>query len=256
MIGAIAGDIIGSRFEGQAAPPKEFQLLHPSCRFTDDTVCTLAVAEALMQEPRDFAASLRTYVRRYPGAGYGALFFRWATTNSSAYGSWGNGAPMRTSAVGWLSSSLNDVLRLSEEQASVTHDHPDAVAASQAVALSIFCLRSGEDPAQLRHHLETRFGYQLDPAVALVSDGFQIAAKAAVTPSLCAALTASSWKDAVRRVIALGGDTDTLACITGAVAEARFGVPQDVAAYACNALPSDLLAVLDAFRRRRAVMAE
>ena len=231
--------MIGSRFEGHAAPPKEFQLLHPSCRFTDDTVCTLAVAEALMQEPRDFATSLRKFVRRYPDAGYGALFFRWAVTTGSAYGSWGNGAPMRTAAVGWLSSSPDDVLRLAEEQASVTHNHPDAVAASQAVALSIFWLRSGEDPAELRHHLESRFGYHLDPAVALIPDGFQIAAKAAVTPSLCAALTASSWEDAVRSVIALGGDTDTLACITGAVAEARFGVPQDLAAYACEALPSD-----------------
>jgi ADP-ribosyl-[dinitrogen reductase] hydrolase len=143
MIGAIAGDIVGSRFEGHEAPPDGFELFHDRCRFTDDTVCSLAVAEAIMTG-LDFAATLRAFVRRHPDAGYGGMFIRWAlAVDAPAYGSWGNGAPMRVAAVGWLAASLAEADALAAAQAAVSHDHPEAIRAAQAVAGTIFALRDG-----------------------------------------------------------------------------------------------------------------
>ena len=143
MIGGIAGDIVGSRSEGGPAPPPGFELFHPSCRFTDDTVCTVAVAAAIM-EGSDFAATLKDFVRRHPRRGYGGMFLDWAFSERvEGYGSWGNGAPMRVAAVGWLAVDGADVDRLAAAQAEVSHGHPDAVAAAQAVARSILAFRSG-----------------------------------------------------------------------------------------------------------------
>ena len=138
MLGAIAGDIIGSRFEGHSSVPVGFDLFHGSCQFTDDTVCTVAVADAILNT-KGFAEKLRGYARRYPMRGYGAQFHKWAMAeNAPAYGSWGNGAPMRVSSVGWLAEDEASVLYLATEQASVTHNHSDAIAGSKAVALAIF----------------------------------------------------------------------------------------------------------------------
>jgi ADP-ribosyl-[dinitrogen reductase] hydrolase len=125
MIGAIAGDIIGSRFERGQAPSYDFELFHPSCRFTDDTVCTLAVARAIMDQG-DFADHIRNLAREFPNSGYGGMFRKWfRVENAPAYGSWGNGAPMRVSSVGWLARSLDQVDELAAAQASVSHDHPE-----------------------------------------------------------------------------------------------------------------------------------
>lgn len=252
MIGAIAGDIIGSRFEGHPGPPAGFKLFHHDCRFTDDTVCTLAVAEALATG-RDFASSLRAFVRRYPDAGYGAMFLRWGlAADAPAYGSWGNGAPMRVAAVGWWAQSESEALELASAQAAVSHDHPDAIAAAQAVAVAIWQLRQGEAPAEVSTYLSGAFGYDLRPDTALRSGGFDISAAGTVPPALVAAFKASGWEDAVRTAVCLGGDTDTLACITGAVAEAIHGVPARIADQAHDRLTADLRASLDLFEATRA----
>ena len=250
MIGAIAGDIIGSRFEGGGPPPDGFALFHLACRFTDDSVCTLAVAEAIMSGT-GFAATLRVFVRRHPDAGYGGMFRRWAMRDDMpAYGSWGNGAPMRVAAVGWLADDADTVDRLAAAQAAVSHDHPDAIAAAQAVAGAILALRQGAGAADLRDRLAARYGYDLRPEVALAAGGFDVSAKGTAPVALSAALSAPDWETAVRRVIGLGGDTDTLACIAGAVAEARLTVPDHVATAARAALSDDLRAVLDRFDAR------
>src|SRR6516164_2779428 len=184
MLGAIAGDIIGSRFEGHRNPPLEFELFHPHCRFTDDSVCTLAIADALLSE-RDFAASLRAFVRRHPRRGYGGMFIEWALRDDApAYGSWGNGAPMRVAAVGWLASTEAEALELAAAQAAVTHDHPDAIAAAQAVALAILLARSGLSRAALRQRLIEDFGYDLAPERALARDGFDISAAGTAPPAI------------------------------------------------------------------------
>jgi ADP-ribosylglycohydrolase len=249
MIGAIAGDIIGSRFEGKPGPPPNFELFHPDCRFTDDTVCTLAVADALMGA-RDIAAQLRGFCRRHPHRGYGGMFRRWFRSDDAlAYGSWGNGAPMRVSSVGWLAGTHAEVLALAEAQAIVTHDHPDAIAAAQAVALAIWLLRRGEDAVNVRVRIEQAFDYDLEPERALDVDRVRVHARATAIPVLAAALSAADWEAAVRQVIALGGDADTSASIAGAVAEARFGVPAMVAETARAFLTTDLSETLAHFER-------
>lgn len=251
MIGAIAGDIIGSRFEGHPAPPTDFELFHSSCRFTDDTVCSLAVADALMQGT-DFALTLRAFVRSYPDAGYGGMFFDWAFSDDApSYGSWGNGAPMRVSAVGWLAASDDDASKLAAEQARVSHNHPDAVKAAQAVARSIFLLRHGAPVGDVRAWVTETFGYDLHAESALTGGGFDVSAVGTVPPALVAAFEAENWEDAVRTAIGLGGDTDTLACIAGGVAEAIHGVPQEIAGRARERLTSDLRQVLGRFERWR-----
>ncbi len=247
MIGAIAGDIIGSRFEGDPAPPEGFALFHTRCRFTDDTVCTLAVAQAIL-EGADFAATLRAFVRRYPDAGYGGMFRRWAlSADMPAYGSWGNGAPMRVAAVGWLAETAEQAAELAAAQAAVSHDHPKAICGAQAVAEAIFALRDGETVAEVRDRVGQQYGYDLRPAVALTRRGFDVSAEGTVPPALAAAFESADWESAARTAVCLGGDTDTLACIAGAVAEAIHGVPGDIANRARGYLTDDLRSVLDRF---------
>ena len=246
MLGAIAGDIVGSRFEGAGAPPHGFALFDPACRFTDDTVCSLAVAAARLDDG-DYAATLRAFVRRHPHRGYGQMFERWARVDAApAYGSWGNGAPMRTAAVGWLAADAADARREAAAQAAVTHDHPDAVAAAEATALAVFLARSTLPTARIAAKLEGEFGYDLAPRTALTT-GFDISARGTVQPALAAALHADSWETAVRTAVSLGGDTDTLACIAGGVAEVVHGLPVEIAATARRHLTPDLAAVLDRF---------
>ena len=176
MLGAIAGDIIGSRFEGHAGPARDFTLFHSACRFTDDSVCTLAVADALLGG-RDFAASLRAFVRRHPRRGYGGMFLAWALADDApAYGSWGNGAPMRVAPVGWLASDEAEALKLAAAQATVSHNHPDAVAAAQSVALAILLLRQGVSLTMVRRRLAQEFGYDLARETALARGGFDVSA--------------------------------------------------------------------------------
>jgi len=191
---------------------------------------------------------LRAFVRRHPHRGYGGMFKRWAMRDdAAAYGSWGNGSAMRTAALGWLAPSAPAVRREAATQAAVSHDHPDAVAAAEATGLAIFRAREARPAAMIVAELEATFGYALDPRTALAADGFDISAKGTVQPALAAALHAEDWEAAVRTVVALGGDTDTLACIAGGVAEAIHGLPRDVAATARRYLSDDLAAVLDRF---------
>lgn len=246
MIGAIAGDIIGSRFEGDLSPPRRFKLFHADCDFTDDTVCTLAVAAALTTDG-DFGASLQRLARSYPDRGYGQMFEEWVRSERRRpYGSWGNGAPMRTSAVGWLGRSESEVRRLAARQAKATHNHPEAIAAAQAVSLAIFRLRRGAAPSTVRGSLEAEFGYDL-VALPAKGEGFDASAIGTTQAALSAALNARGWIGAVRRVVDCGGDTDTLASITGAVAEAAFGVPQLVANQALTYLTDEMRELLRIF---------
>lgn len=255
MLGAIAGDIVGSRFEGHPAPPAGFALFHADCRFTDDTVCSLAVAAALLGD-RDFAAALRRFVRRHPHRGYGGMFVRWAMADDApAYGSWGNGAPMRTAAAGWLAASEAEAMQWAAAQAAVSHDHPDAIKAAEAVSLAIHLLRRGTRPETVQARMAGDFGYDLAPERALRRGGFDVSAAGTVPPALAAAFSSESFEDAVRTAVGLGGDTDTLACITGAVAEVLHGLPEAIATTARAALTPDLLAVLERFEAAVAAQA-
>jgi ADP-ribosyl-[dinitrogen reductase] hydrolase len=253
MIGAIAGDIIGSRYEGSRANESDFPLFLPSSRFTDDTVCSLAVANAIMGDG-DFANHLRRLCRSYPGAGYGGMFRRWfAADDAPAYGSWGNGAPMRVSAVGWLAQSLDEVDALAQAQASVSHDHPDAIKASQAVARAIFLLCRGQDPAVVEKSLSHEFSYDLSAAAIKTRPRFDITAKGTAQTGLSIALRSRRYEDAIRKAVILGGDTDTLACVAGSIAEAMHGIPANITTEVNGRLPPDLVANLEQFEFRRKV---
>lgn len=249
MLGAIAGDIIGSRFEGHPAPPDGFDLFHPACRFTDDTVCTLAVADALATDG-DFARALRRAYARHPHAGYGGMFARWAgTPGHPPYGSWGNGAPMRTAACAWWTDDPTEARRLAAAQAAVSHDHADAMAGAEAVTLAILRLRTGHGIEAVAAEITDLFAYDLAPGRALARRGFDVSAAGTVPPALAAAFSAPDWESAVRCAVGLGGDTDTLAAIAGAVAEALYGIPAGYADRARRHLTPDLSDRLSRFGR-------
>jgi ADP-ribosylglycohydrolase len=249
MLGAIAGDIIGSIYEARPIKTKAFPLFGPGVTFTDDTVCTVAIADALLSGS-DFAERLRAYVRRYPGRGYGGMFARWAQTpDMPGYGSWGNGAAMRVSAVADLADDDAEALAIAARTAAVSHDHPDAIAGAQATVLAMRLARRGVAPAALRQEIATRFGYDLGPSVAQIRAwyGFDVSCKGTVPPAIVCALEATDYEDAVRNAVSLGGDSDTLACITGGIAEALFGLPRPIGERARGCLDDDLRRVLRRF---------
>lgn len=252
MLGAIIGDIAGSIYEADNIRSTDFPFFGPGSRFTDDTVCTLAVADALLGGG-DFAGALRRYARRYPDAGYGGMFLHWAFTDDAPpYGSWGNGSAMRVAPVAWAADTEAAVLDLAARSAAVTHDHPDAVAGAQAAALAVWLARQGEAAAAIRAAVAARFGYDLDESLDALHarSVFDVSCRGTVPPALISALGAADFEDAVRTAISLGGDSDTIACIAGSVAEPLHGIPDGMAAEARSRLDDDLRAVLDRFRAR------
>ncbi len=252
MLGAIAGDIVGSIYEAAPIKRKDFVLFGPGCRFTDDTVLSVAVADCLLNDG-DFAGSLRAYARAHPRRGYGAMFLRWALSDDMpAYGSWGNGAAMRVSPVGFAARDERQALELAARSAAVSHDHPDAVAGAQAVALAIFLARRGRDGQAIRSEIAGRFGYDLSEGVAEIRARyrFDVSCAGTVPPAVVSAVEAVDVEDALRNAVSLGGDSDTLACIAGGLAEALHGLPQAMADTARSYLSPDLEAVVDRFYAR------
>jgi ADP-ribosylglycohydrolase len=251
MLGAIAGDIIGSIYEHAPIKHKAFALLDPHCTFTDDTVLTAAIAEAILTDT-PYVECVRRFGRRYPDAGYGASFFGWLQRDGAGpYNSWGNGAAMRVSAVGFAFDSEDDVLRQAQLSAQITHDHPEGIKGAQATALAVFLARTGHDKATIRARIASRFGYDLDRTVDDIRPGytFDVSCQGSVPEALIAFLDSHDYEDAVRNAVSLGGDADTLACIAGAVAEAFYGgVPQAIVAQVEVRLTPDLLDVTQRFR--------
>jgi ADP-ribosylglycohydrolase len=256
MIGAIAGDVIGSVYEARNVKTKDFPLFSPGSRFTDDTVLTVALAESLLSG-RDYAVVLKEYYRRYPDAGYGGAFHAWARSASARpYGSWGNGAAMRVSPAAWVGRSLDEVLGLAAASAAVTHDHPEGIKGAQAVATAVFLARTGAAKREIREQVTRRFGYDLDRRVDAIRPGyrFDVSCPGSVPEALLAFLEATDFEDAVRTAVSLGGDSDTLACIAGAVAEAFYGgVPAPIRAEALARLDEPLRRVALAFAARHGV---
>jgi ADP-ribosylglycohydrolase len=229
MLGAIAGDIIGSVYESRPIKTTRFPLFHPLCRFTDDTVLTVALADSLMHGA-SFVGLLKQYYRAYPHAGYGGSFRQWAQSEDSRpYNSWGNGSAMRVSPVGFASTTLEDVLIEAHRSSEVTHDHPEGIKGAQAVASSVFLARTGQSKQQIKNYLEVAFGYDLDTSLDEIRPRyeFQVSCQKSVPQAIRAFLESDNFEDAVRKAISLGGDSDTLACMAGGIAEAFYGgVPE------------------------------
>jgi ADP-ribosylglycohydrolase len=256
MLGAIAGDMAGSLFEGRRDPPRDFPLLMPQAHFTDDTVLTVAVASAIL-EGGDFARSLRAWGRRYPRAGYGRHFSVWLREDAAGpYGSFGNGAAMRVSPVAWACQTLEEVLAQARRSAEVTHDHPEGIRGAQAVAAAVFAARTGQGRAQIRALLEQRFGYDCAADLARLRrlGGFDVSCQGTVPVAAAAFLHSNSFEDTLRNAVSIGGDTDTLACIAGAIAEGFYGgVPRGIRREVLRRLDAPLMSVLQAFAERFAL---
>ncbi|MCX6572415.1 MAG: ADP-ribosylglycohydrolase family protein [Candidatus Aminicenantes bacterium] len=250
MIGAIAGDIIGSVHEFGATKTKKFPLLVEGSFFTDDSVMTVAIAHAILTDG-DYRKAALDFGRRYPDAGYGGLFREWLVSpDPKPYDSWGNGSAMRVSPVGFAFDTVDDVLREAARAAAFTHNHPEGIKGAQATALAVFLARTEWDMDLIRHEISTRFGYDLDRTVDEIRPGYSFdeSCQKTVPEAVVAFLDSSSYEDAVRNAVSLGGDSDTLACITGGIAEAFYGpVPPEILKKVREILPDDMLDVTDRF---------
>ena len=253
MIGAIAGDIIGSVYEFTPIKTPDFPLFHPGGRFTDDSVLTIALAEAILSG-RSYLETVREFGRRYPRAGYGGSFMGWLLADDlEPYHSWGNGSAMRVSPVGWAFASEEEVLRQARLSAEITHNHPEGVKGAQATALAIYLARTGAAKETIRARIQNQFDYDLTRTVDDIRPDyhFDVSCQGTVPEALVAFLDADSYEEAVRYAVSLGGDSDTLACITGGIAEAFYGgVPEAIRAEVQARLTPDLWQVTEAFCRK------
>jgi ADP-ribosylglycohydrolase len=252
VIGAIAGDIIGSVYEWNNIKTKQFDLFSPKCFFTDDTVLTVALAESIMTGT-DYVSLMRAYYRRYPEASYGLSFRGWAeSTDAKPYNSWGNGAAMRISPVGFAYNSLDGVLTRAAEYTAVTHNHPEGLKGAQATAAAIFLARTGTAKADIKQYTTTTFGYNLSSTVDEIRPTYQFneSCQDTVPQAIVCFLESTSFEDAIRNAISLGGDSDTLACIAGGIAQAHYGVPKAIADRAIAILDDELKGVTARFMSR------
>lgn len=253
MLGAVAGDIIGSVHERAGTKTKDFQLFTQHSRFTDDTVLTVAVAEKLLFGG-SYTDLFHTYFQIYPRAGYGGSFSRWATAKSRhAYNSWGNGSAMRVSPVGLAGSSLAEVLNEARRSAEVTHNHTEGIRGAQATAAAVYLARQGASKPEIKALVERQFGYDLSGQLEDIRRGyrFDVSCQGSVPQSIIAFLESDSYEDALRNAISLGGDADTMACIAGGIAEAYYrGVPTRIRRQALVRLDDRLRGVIKAFSSR------
>ncbi|MBE9179068.1 ADP-ribosylglycohydrolase family protein [Oculatella sp. LEGE 06141] len=250
MLGAIAGDIIGSVYERYPIKTKTFPLFQQNSRFTDDTVLTVAVAETLL-EGGSYVDRFHHYFRRYPDAGYGSTFCQWAASaNTKPYNSWGNGSAMRVSAIGFGFDRLEQVLQEAERSAAVTHNHPEGIKGAQATAAAIFLARTEGSKEAIRSYVVNRFGYDLSRSLAEIRPAYQfdVSCQGSVPQAIAAFLESTDVEDAIRNAISLGGDSDTLACIAGGIAHAFYGsVPEAIAQPALARLDPQLRTMTETF---------
>ena len=253
MIGAIAGDIIGSVYEYQRTKSKKFPLFRPECKCTDDTVLTVSIAHAILTDG-NYRKAVLDFGRRYPEKGYGSRFGVWLhSRHPKPYNSYGNGSAMRASPIGFAFDTVDDVLREAARSARFSHNHPEGIKGAQATALAVFLARTERSKDLIRSEIAARFGYDLDRTVDDIrpSYGFDETCQRTVPEAIVAFLDSTSYEDAVRNAVSLGGDSDTLACITGGIAEAFFGpVPPRIRDKVRRILTPDLREVTERFCAR------
>ena len=264
MYGAILGDMIGAPYEfDRGGKTKNFPLFTDKSVFTDDTVMTVAVAEALLncaEDPwlsvrQETVVSMQKWGRKYPYAGYGARFIRWlASEYPEPYGSYGNGSAMRVSAAGWLYDTLEKTRQMAALTAAVTHSHAEGIKGAEATASAIFMARTGSGKEEIRDHIVRRFGYDLSRTCDEIRPGYRHveSCQETVPEAITAFLEGNDFEDVIRTAVSLGGDCDTLTCIAGSMAEAFYGVPEELKEKCRSRLTEEMLAVLDRFDRARA----
>jgi type I restriction enzyme M protein len=238
MLGAIIGDIIGSPYEMGSYKTKDFTLFDKGCRPTDDSIMTIAVGCTCVQtncyDEEGFKSvlirNMRELGRCYPAAGYGSMFYDWLMDDDAeAYGSYSNGSAMRVSPVAWAMDSLEDVELLAQWSAEVTHDHPDAIRGAQAVAAAIYLARTGKSKDEIRDYIEAEY-YDLSFTLDEIRPSYKhtLTCEGSVPQSIVCFLESEDFEDAIRNAISLGGDGDTMAAMAGAIAEAYYGIPEEL----------------------------
>lgn len=262
MTGAIIGDIVGSIYEFDNIKTKEFEFFDTECSFTDDTVMTVAVAEALLrygtvndENIEDFKETLVSVMHKigikYPYCGYGGHFFRWITGQKrEPYNSYGNGSAMRVSPVAWYAKTLKEAEALAKATAEVSHNHPEGIKGAVVTAGAAFLARNGADKEKIRTYVAENYNMNFTVDEIRPLYGYDITCKGTVPPAMAAFFQSESFEDAIRTAISIGGDSDTLAAITGAVAEAYYGIPEDILETALSYLDETLLDTVDRFRRK------
>jgi len=273
MIGAIIGDIVGSRFEFNNHRSKDFELFTDKCFVTDDSIMTLAVAKALLETDKAFikgqkikgqittrhdeeyldrlsentVVAMQVIGRNYPNCGYGGSFGRWIfSENPQPYGSYGNGAAMRISPVGAIAESVDEVKLLSRAITAISHNHVEGLKGAEATAMAIFLARTGRSKDQIREYILENY-YEIDFTLDEIrgSYRFDVTCQGTVPQAIQAFIEADSFEDAIRNAISIGGDSDTLAAITGSIAEAYYGVPDELVVKALGYLDDELLGIYD-----------
>ncbi|GHT23901.1 hypothetical protein FACS189430_07930 [Bacteroidia bacterium] len=255
LIGAVAGDVIGSVYERRGNNIKTtcFPLFSADCRFTDDTVLTVAVADCILNG-KDFAQTIWDYGRRYRNAGYGKRFREWLDSDQPRpYYSYGNGSAMRVSAVGFAADTLDEALKVAKQSAEVTHNHPEGVKGAQATAAAIFLARTGSSKPEIRDYLSRTFACDLSFTLDEIRPAYRFdsSCQGSVPQAIVAFLESADYENAIRLAISIGGDSDTIACITGGIAAAFYkDIPQTIIETVSSKLPKEFLDVLDAFEEK------
>ena len=262
MYGAILGDMIGAPFEfDRGKKTKDFPLFCSESQFTDDTVMTLAVAEALLdseEHPEEdvrlaLICSMRKWGTAYPDAGYGGRFRRWLVSKyPEPYNSFGNGSAMRVSAAGWLYPTLEETRRVARLTAAITHNHPEGIKGAESTASIIFLARTGNSKEAIREYITREFGYDLSRICDEIRPTYRHdeSCQRTVPEAITAFLEGTSFEDVIRTAVSLGGDCDTLTCIAGSMAEAFYGVPDELKKECRKRLDQDMLAVLEMFEQK------
>jgi ADP-ribosylglycohydrolase len=251
ILGAIAGDIIGSVYEFDNIKTTDFPLFQENSAFTDDSILTVATMENLLSGKNDYAFYYQTYARKYPGGGYGGRFRGWIKVeNPQPYNSFGNGSAMRVSPVGWFFSTLEETLIEAERSAIVTHNHPEGIKGAQAVAAAVFLARTGKSKAEIKQFIETEFAYDLNRTCNEIRPYYQfdVTCQGSVSEAIIAFMESTDFENAIRLAISLGGDSDTIAAITGGIAEAFYGkIPENITQEVKKRIPDEWKKIIEKF---------
>jgi ADP-ribosylglycohydrolase len=253
IIGAVIGDVIGSVFEWDNIKKTDFDLYNPACDFTDDTVLTIAVADCLLNK-KDLAKTIWEYGRKYCGRGYGGRFMNWLQSDDlQPYGSYGNGSAMRVSPVGFAFNDIETVLEVAKQTAEVTHNHPEGIKGAQATATAIFLARQGKSKKEIKDYVTSTFKYKLDFTLDEIRPTyeFDVTCQGSVPQAIVAFLESSDFENAIRLAISIGGDSDTIACITGGIASAYYKqIPTEIIDFVTDRLPSEYIEIMNKFDER------
>lgn len=259
MLGAVIGDIAGSRFEHRNRKSTDFEIFHPDSHITDDSVMTIAIARAILDHEergvdlsKAAIESMQQFARRYPYAGYGRSFFNWFMSDDPRpYNSFGNGAAMRVSPAGWAAHSLDEACDIAEKVTAVSHDHPQSIKAAKAIASAIYMAKTGSSKQEIRDYITKNY-YPLDFTLDQIRPTytFDVSCDGSVPQAFEAFFEASDFEEAVRLAVSIGGDSDTIAAIAGSLSEAYYGIPKAMRTAAFNRLYPDQAEVVREFEKR------